>query len=151
MTRKGGIGVAAGISVIFFLMYWEFLMGGEKLADRGLLTAFWGLWALWDSLGRSWKSLGGTRGGVWEALWEAAVAWVAQGWSWEASWSDSGRQLGGSQGGCWGWGGPGVPEAGWATKGDTPPQLSSKVLFCWLTLPGGFEGRCDFVPIFAIF
>ena len=26
-------------------MYWAFLMGGEKLADRGLLTAFWGMWS----------------------------------------------------------------------------------------------------------
>ncbi len=45
MTRKGGFGVAAGISLIFFLMYWAFLMGGEKLADRGLLSAFWGMWS----------------------------------------------------------------------------------------------------------
>jgi len=45
MTRKGGIGVAAGVSLTFFLMYWAFLMGGEKLADRGLLTAFWGMWS----------------------------------------------------------------------------------------------------------
>lgn len=45
MTRKGGFGVAAGISLIFFLMYWAFLMGGEKLSDRGLLSPFWGTWS----------------------------------------------------------------------------------------------------------
>jgi lipopolysaccharide export system permease protein len=45
MTRKGGIGVAAGISVLFFLVYWAFLIGGEKLADRGLLSPFWGMWS----------------------------------------------------------------------------------------------------------
>ena len=45
MTRKGGIGVAAGISVIFFLVYWAFLIGGEKLSDRGLLSPFWGMWS----------------------------------------------------------------------------------------------------------
>ncbi len=45
MTRKGGFGVAAGISLTFFLMYWAFLIGGEKLADRGLLSAFWGMWS----------------------------------------------------------------------------------------------------------
>jgi len=45
MTRKGGIGVAAGISVLFFLIYWAFLIGGEKLADRGLLSPFWGMWS----------------------------------------------------------------------------------------------------------
>lgn len=45
MTRKGGFGVAAGISLIFFLMYWAFLIGGEKLSDRGLLSPFWGTWS----------------------------------------------------------------------------------------------------------
>ncbi len=45
MTRKGGFGVAAGISLAFFLMYWAFLMGGEKLSDRGLLAPFWGTWS----------------------------------------------------------------------------------------------------------
>ena len=45
MTRKGGFGVAAAISLLFFLIYWAFLIGGEKLADRGLLSAFWGMWS----------------------------------------------------------------------------------------------------------
>ncbi len=45
MTRKGGFGMAAGISLIFFLIYWAFLIGGEKLADRGLLSPFWGMWS----------------------------------------------------------------------------------------------------------
>ena len=45
MTRKGGFGVAAGISLIFFLMYWAFLMGGEKFSDRGLISPFVGIWS----------------------------------------------------------------------------------------------------------
>lgn len=45
MVRKGGVGAAAGISLIFFLIYWAFLIGGEKLADRGLLSPFWGMWS----------------------------------------------------------------------------------------------------------
>jgi lipopolysaccharide export system permease protein len=45
MTRKGGFGIAAGISLMFFLMYWAFLMGGEKLSDRGLISPFWGIWS----------------------------------------------------------------------------------------------------------
>ena len=45
MTRKGGFGVAAGISLVFFLMYWAFLIGGEKLSDRGMLSPFWGTWS----------------------------------------------------------------------------------------------------------
>lgn len=44
MTRKGGFGMAASISLFFFLVYWAFLIGGEKLADRNLLSPFWGMW-----------------------------------------------------------------------------------------------------------
>ena len=42
MMRKGGFGVAGSISLFFFLVYWAFLIGGEKLADRGMVTPFWG-------------------------------------------------------------------------------------------------------------
>jgi lipopolysaccharide export system permease protein len=45
MTRKGGFGVAAGISLFFFLIYWAFLIGGEKLADRNMVSPFIGMWA----------------------------------------------------------------------------------------------------------
>jgi lipopolysaccharide export system permease protein len=45
MTRKGGMGVAGGISLLFFLIYWAFLIGGEKLADRGMVSPFWGVWS----------------------------------------------------------------------------------------------------------
>ncbi len=45
MVRKGGFGVAAGISLFFFLIYWAFLIGGEKLSDRGIISPFWGMWA----------------------------------------------------------------------------------------------------------
>jgi lipopolysaccharide export system permease protein len=44
MTRKGGFGVATGISLGFFMIYWSFLIGGEKLADRGFITPFLGMW-----------------------------------------------------------------------------------------------------------
>lgn len=45
MTRRGGMGIAGGISLLFFLIYWAFLIGGEKLADRGLVSPFWGIWS----------------------------------------------------------------------------------------------------------
>jgi lipopolysaccharide export system permease protein len=45
MTRKGGFGVAASISLFFFLVYWAFLIGGEKLADRDFFAPFWGMWS----------------------------------------------------------------------------------------------------------
>jgi lipopolysaccharide export system permease protein len=45
MMRKGGFGMAAGISLIFFLIYWAFLIAGEKLADRDILSPFLGMWS----------------------------------------------------------------------------------------------------------
>jgi lipopolysaccharide export system permease protein len=45
MTRKGGFGMAASISLFFFLIYWAFLIGGEKLADRNLVSPFLGMWS----------------------------------------------------------------------------------------------------------
>lgn len=45
ITRKGGMGMAAPLSMIFIFIYWAFLIGGEKLADRGLLSPFWGMWS----------------------------------------------------------------------------------------------------------
>lgn len=45
MTRKGGVGMAAGISLAFFIIYWIFLIAGEKLADRNLVSPFLGIWA----------------------------------------------------------------------------------------------------------
>lgn len=45
ITRKGGFGMAAGMSLGFFLLYWIFLIGGEKLADREFLTPFFSMWS----------------------------------------------------------------------------------------------------------
>jgi lipopolysaccharide export system permease protein len=45
MTRKGGFGMAASISLFFFLVYWAFLIGGEKLADRNIISPFLGMWS----------------------------------------------------------------------------------------------------------
>ncbi|MAT38451.1 MAG: permease [Ectothiorhodospiraceae bacterium] len=45
MARRGGFGVGAGLSLGFFLFYWACLIGGEKLADRGVLSPLWGMWA----------------------------------------------------------------------------------------------------------
>ncbi len=51
MVRKGGFGMAAGVSLFFFTVYWAFLIGGEKLADRGMLSPFWGMWSANIALG----------------------------------------------------------------------------------------------------
>ncbi|EHO42112.1 LptF/LptG family permease [Caldithrix abyssi] len=43
-ARKGSMGVGISLSIGFFLLYWVFLIGGEDLADRGLITPFWAMW-----------------------------------------------------------------------------------------------------------
>lgn len=45
MSRKGGMAVGLGLSLGFFIIYWAFLIGGEELADRGLIPAFWAMWS----------------------------------------------------------------------------------------------------------
>lgn len=44
MARRGGMAVGGGISLLFFLIYWSFLIGGEELADRRLLSPFIAMW-----------------------------------------------------------------------------------------------------------
>lgn len=44
MVRRGGFGVAATLSLGFFVLYWACLIGGEKLADRDIASPFWGMW-----------------------------------------------------------------------------------------------------------
>ncbi len=43
--RRGGMGMAIAISIMLFIVYWVFLIGGEDLADRGLVSAFWAMWS----------------------------------------------------------------------------------------------------------
>lgn len=44
MARKGGFGVAASLSLGFFVLYWACLIGGEKLADRDIVQPAVGMW-----------------------------------------------------------------------------------------------------------
>ncbi len=45
MTRRGGWPLALGISFLFFVLYWAFLIGGEQLADRRMVSAAWAMWS----------------------------------------------------------------------------------------------------------
>jgi lipopolysaccharide export system permease protein len=45
LAKRGGFGVGAGLSLAFFLMYWAFLISGEKLADRGIVSPSVAMWA----------------------------------------------------------------------------------------------------------
>lgn len=45
IVKRGTFGVSAGISLAFFVLYWAFLIGGEKLADRNIVSPLLGMWA----------------------------------------------------------------------------------------------------------
>jgi lipopolysaccharide export system permease protein len=45
MSKRKGMGVAITISIVLFIIYWSFLIGGEDLADRGLISPFWAMWS----------------------------------------------------------------------------------------------------------
>jgi lipopolysaccharide export system permease protein len=45
MSRRGGFGTAATLSLGFFVLYWACLIGGEKLADRDIVSPLVGMWS----------------------------------------------------------------------------------------------------------
>lgn len=42
---RGGLGVSGPLAVLFFLVYWVFLIGGEDIADRGIVDPWMAMWA----------------------------------------------------------------------------------------------------------
>lgn len=44
MARKGGMATSIGLSLLFFIIYWAFLIGGEELADRMYLSGALSMW-----------------------------------------------------------------------------------------------------------
>ncbi|OQX95455.1 hypothetical protein B6I21_05340 [candidate division KSB1 bacterium 4572_119] len=44
MAHRGSMAIGGGISLIFFIVYWIFLIGGEELADRDMLSPFLSMW-----------------------------------------------------------------------------------------------------------
>ncbi|MGH7491536.1 MAG: LptF/LptG family permease [bacterium] len=45
MSRRGGLATGGGISLVFFLLYWTSLVGGEDLADREIISPFLAMWS----------------------------------------------------------------------------------------------------------
>jgi len=43
-TKGGNFGLSAAISLGFYVVYWACLIGGETLADRGLLSPIISMW-----------------------------------------------------------------------------------------------------------
>jgi lipopolysaccharide export system permease protein len=68
---RGGVGMVIAVSVGIFAVYWAGLIGGENLADKGVVTPFLAMWApdlAFLALGlflalRMGKSTGANRGG----------------------------------------------------------------------------------------
>ena len=81
---RGGVGMVITVSVAVFGVYWMGLIGGEDLADRGMLTPFWAMWTpnliclalgLWlvKGMGRSASTL---RGGGMDEWVARLVSWL---------------------------------------------------------------------------
>lgn len=51
MARSGGVGTGVAYSLAFFILYWAGLIGGESLADRGILPAAVAMWGANSILG----------------------------------------------------------------------------------------------------
>ncbi len=45
LVRQSGLATAGWMSIIFYLIYWSFLIGGEQLADRMILNPLLAMWA----------------------------------------------------------------------------------------------------------
>ncbi|HEX5316293.1 MAG TPA: LptF/LptG family permease, partial [Candidatus Kapabacteria bacterium] len=61
LAKRSGVGAGTGLSIGFFVLYWVFLIGGEKLADRAVITPFWGMWGgdlilLIIGIGLTWRA-----------------------------------------------------------------------------------------------
>jgi len=44
LARRGGFGVGASMSLLFFIFYWMLMISGEKIAVRGLLDPMLSMW-----------------------------------------------------------------------------------------------------------
>ncbi|MCK6560975.1 LptF/LptG family permease [bacterium] len=45
LARQGGFATSSGLSLIFFLIYWACMIGGERLADRERLPPLLAMWS----------------------------------------------------------------------------------------------------------
>ena len=45
IIKKGGLGIPVLISIVFFIIYYVFIMLGEKWAKNGLIYSWAGIWS----------------------------------------------------------------------------------------------------------
>ena len=43
-AKKGSLGIGVAFSILFFLLYWVCLIGGEDLADKQIIHPFLAMW-----------------------------------------------------------------------------------------------------------
>jgi lipopolysaccharide export system permease protein len=84
---RGGVGLVIGVSLGIFAMYYVGLIGGEALADRSIISPFWGMWAhnvimavlgltMTVRMGREGET---ARGGDFGDMLETVRVWIARG------------------------------------------------------------------------
>jgi lipopolysaccharide export system permease protein len=44
LARKGGVATSLALSLLFFIVYWAFLIGGEEMADRMYISGALAMW-----------------------------------------------------------------------------------------------------------
>ncbi len=83
---RGGVGMVIMVSLAVFAVYYAGLIGGESLADEGLLTPFWAMWGanliflvigLW-AVARIGRESATARGGGWDDLLHALKGLVTR-------------------------------------------------------------------------
>jgi lipopolysaccharide export system permease protein len=83
---RGGVGLVIGVSLFIFAVYYVGLIGGEELANRSIISAFWAMWStnvlmtvvgliLTFRMGR--EAMTG-RGGDFREMLETARMWLAR-------------------------------------------------------------------------
>ena len=83
---RGGVGLVIGVSLGIFALYYVGLIGGEALADRSIITPFWGMWGtnvIMAVLGlvmsaRMGREGATARGGDFTDLIESVRVWAAR-------------------------------------------------------------------------
>ena len=84
---RGGVGLVIGVSLGIFALYYVGLIGGEALADRSIISPFWGMWShnvimallgviMMARMGRESET---ARGGDFGDLLETLRVWIARG------------------------------------------------------------------------
>lgn len=84
---RGGVGLVIGVSLLVFALYYVGLIGGEALANKGILPPFWAMWGtnvILTAVGlvlllRMGKESGSARGGTWGEMWDTVRARFGRG------------------------------------------------------------------------